>query len=220
MKPITIPVFDFDKTLAYNSNDIKVSDLFVRHGFEQLCAVELYEDVQEHGFSIDKMIEQARCVRSFDEEALRHEFDDWLCSGLRLYDDARALIEWLERRQMKWAIVTFGDEAYQKRKIELLGLKPDSIRFTSRVGLKGQELVSLCREFEAPIVFVDDRRAELDPMVEIQSEIDIGLFLIDRSGECVSEVPYIHASDHCVVCYLFLLNENPLFCVAKQGIVF
>ncbi len=121
------------------------------------------------GFSIVNLLVTLRSLITHvpDEPAIERELEMWFKNCLALYDDAsRFMKQWEKKHTPPLAIVTRGDETWQRRKVEFLTLAHDHLFVTEKRITKCDALRKLITRYGAPLIFVDDKASELDRVRE------------------------------------------------------
>ena len=161
----------------------------------------------ENGFTVELFIKsieifQNKMFSRRIKSNIINTFNFWLENSLYVFDDARVCLNnWKDKIPL--IILTFGDPAYQKRKLRMLGLDEFPIYYSSRSVSKARILGDLLKEY-GKVFYVDDNINEINNIATVNTNEMISLFWLNRNSypeESIKELPdYIEISS--------LLNVN------------
>lgn len=185
MRRPTCIAFDFDRTLAdYNDNLDGLVDIFRHPDITEQQLVAAFHEVGLRGFSFDKLLDTLHTTTGleFDVRSVVDACNEWLERSIRLYDGVSEFFESFGK-EIPLAIVTFGNEAFQRQKIKAVGLHMYPVYVTDTLGTKGMVLRELLALHGGSLLFVDDNPLELDPVAALFSEEAVQTSYIDHLGE-------------------------------------
>jgi len=157
--------YDFDSTLAHFIGGREgLFQYFTEHGVAHTTIKEAYEATKQQGFSIRKLIAHLRELGfdSFDPSDAETAFNTWLASSLRAYPDALPSIASLKAAGIPTAAITYGDPAYQARKMGILGVACDRTFLVGAREGKPDAIRKLIAECGTPVAYIDNKASELD----------------------------------------------------------
>ena len=158
---------DFDFTQSHFRDPIEKGffNIMRRRGWNDADISEVRNYAEAQGFSLENFFKAAVLLKPKlpigDAASIRLEFYWWLEESIELYQDARPFLE-------KWwgavpiAIITAGDQFYQRRKVNLVHPPYDELHVVSPPHRKVDVLADLLDRRGAPLLFIEDRPDELD----------------------------------------------------------
>lgn len=183
IKPKHIAV-DFDNTLAHFEGGIDgIFKIFHKYGVAETLTEEVYQQTKKDGgFNINKLIAGVKGRIEFDlnEEGIRKDFSLWLDKAMKLYIDTSDFLLRVAKSGVPLSIITVGDKDFQEQKISLLGIKPHSLHVVQNVGDKPAVLQEMLHNDMGPIIYIDDKAAELDAIRRVIGENDVMTIKINR----------------------------------------
>ena len=159
------------------------------------------------GFTINLFIKTIERIQNevFNQKTknkIKENFNDWLRSSLRIYDDVKDFLE-IWKDKIPIIILTFGCPAYQQKKIKMLGLEKFPVYYSSKPYSKARKLNAILTKYKH-IAYVDDNINEINEIAKNNTTKRISLFWLNRNNELkenIKEMPdYIQISS--------LLNLN------------
>jgi FMN phosphatase YigB (HAD superfamily) len=183
VKPKHIAV-DFDNTLAHFEGGVEgIFEIFSKYGVPEILARESYEETKnEGGFNINKLTDKIKERGEFDmnETEIKRDFSVWLNKSMKLYVDTNDFLIKVAKSGTPFSIITVGDKEFQEQKIRSLGITPHSLHIVQNVGDKPAVLHEMLHNDMGPIVYIDDKAAELDAIRKVISENDVITIKINR----------------------------------------
>ncbi len=176
---------DLDNTLTYFTRGTDaLIDIVATYGVPRDVAVRVMNAVVDSdvGFS-HKTFVAALCKlhNQINAPQLERDVCGWLeHDGLARYPDVDQFLISIEARGLPWAIITAGNEEWQVKKIEAVNLPTDRVFVVSPMVGKADAIKKLLKRFGSPIVFVDDRPAELDRVRDVHEPDVVDTYLIER----------------------------------------
>ncbi|KKW20748.1 MAG: hypothetical protein UY62_C0042G0015 [Parcubacteria group bacterium GW2011_GWF2_50_9] len=182
---------DFDNTLGHfigQGGSKGFFSIFEKRGIPHETVARCYESTKTaNGFSLDRFFDELALqgIALLSHAAIRveiqREFEEWLCQSLVLYPDSAPTLTWLRTRHIPICIITFGDDAFQRRKIELAHPPYDDIVVIPHLNSKADAERTMLARFGGPVIFIDDKRSELDAVREAGlTEKEVRTFHINR----------------------------------------
>ena len=181
LKP-TCLAFDLDHTitrfvLPYRT----IFTLFADQGVPIALVERAYERIRRDSvFTISHLVDAVVDETDvfLDVPKIHQGFETWLKNSVRLFPDAEPLIGPLP---LPVAIITLGDPLYQKKKVDLSGIRFNDFLPVTEPEAKAPAMRTLLKKYGAPIAFVDDRVGELDALRDAGlTEEDVQTFRLMR----------------------------------------
>ncbi len=167
MKKIKCIAVDFDGTLANFNGGISngFHEIFSKRGIAKETVDATRKEIDEKiGFTIEKFVElikEKSGIKNLPaEESIVSEFRSRLRFFKAYTETTSSVEEWL--RFVPVVVVTRGNPAYQKEKLDLVNVPANEIFIVEPPQKKSEVLRKLVERYGGPIIFVDDRVSELD----------------------------------------------------------
>jgi len=194
----TCIAFDFDSTLSRILGGLQgIFAIFIKRDVPKELVKECYEESKKDGgFNIQGLLEKIKLKtqKSFDDNVIFFEFDEWVKSSIALYPESISVISDLKKQKIPVAIVTRGDQSYQKRKIELTRVLYDELYIVSGESGKCKALRELMQKYGNPVLFIDDDPRDLDLIREHGiSENEVTTILILRDDNHHQDAHSVHS---------------------------
>lgn len=167
MSPKCIAI-DLDDTIIHHTNGSydALFELFADTTVTKATITEIYEKTKRTlGFSLENFLAtlEETTGHIIEKGAAKQRFKSWLSNFSTVYPDSiPAIFHWRNKKKLPIAIITSGDHAFQKQKVELLQVPHDELHIITPPNEKPEILRTLLARYGAPIFFIDDNAKELD----------------------------------------------------------
>ncbi|RME59730.1 hypothetical protein D6779_03575 [Candidatus Parcubacteria bacterium] len=158
---------DFDHTLAYlQGGEDSLFLMLDQLGVPKKIAKAAFQKASDEGFSIHSFLVHMESMAPSSHpipprDTIITAISRWLKLSLSLYPEVPVVLPSIQHRAPV-AIVTVGDEEFQKEKIRLANVPHNLFLPVPKRGMKHKAIAKLLDELGAPAIFVDDNPEELD----------------------------------------------------------
>ena len=159
-------VSDFDDCLVRLTDRSKLFGIFTSasDGLSRAGVERIYRKVRDSiGFSATHMINAIRGEGySINEKAVCAALDRWLKNSLEPYHDTMQFVGRVRASNIPFIVITFGEEKYQIKKVQMSGIPYDQLIVVSSPAEKVERIREVIKKFGRPIVYIDDKATTLD----------------------------------------------------------
>ncbi len=190
MIKVTCIAIDFDDTLV--SLEKQKGELFricAEYKVPESVALKAYEEIYSaEGFSYQGMRKTLKKHGYDVSEKFEADLFEILKKNLSLFPETTVTLDkW--KKMLPIIIITGGNEAFQKKKIEMVGLENYPCIVT-KVGDKTEAIQKVLKEYGMPIAFIDNKMSELETLEKAGvSKRDVLMILLNRD-ETIKNSPY------------------------------
>ena len=175
---------DFDKVL-FDTERLKtqIKKAFLSVGYSDQEYTESYRAVRKIGYSPEKQI--ALMKRELPSPILPRDFSQYV------YPDVFPFLKELRKKGVWLGLISFGDPVWQEYKVVQTGLKQefDLIAYTSEEDNKVLPIRQAIEKHKfAHIIFVDDRREELEVVKKALPEVEIAIITREVAGNTLPDI--------------------------------